>query len=173
MGSSCNSVWGMLPNFTKPIYSQAPFSNCILTYWLFAIYIWPLLFSKIVFFKVTCDFLITKFHVYFSSVFILNPLEAMGAAYHLLEISFYLGDSEFFKFPSDVSGCFSTDFSFLYLLGLGSHRDSAFIPLLSFHGDSVHHVPMKTLEPLCSFNFGINIRSISFPHHFFSDLQTW
>lgn len=101
----------------------------------------------------------------------------MGAAYHLLEISFYLGDSELFKFPSDVSG-FSTDFSFLYLLGLGIHRAFALIPLLSFHGDSIHHesssdFPMKTLEPLCSFNFGINIPSISFPHQLFSDLQTW
>lgn len=124
VGSSCNSIWGMLPNFTKPIHSQTPFSNRILTYWLFAICIWPLLSSKIVFLKVTHDFLITKFHVYFSLFFILNPLTAVvWLIIYFLKFLFTWRTLKSSNISSDISSCFSTGFtSFLYVFILRRNR---------------------------------------------------
>ena len=58
---------------------------------------WPLLFSEIVFSKLTGDILITKFHTYFSLVFILKLPEAMMPLLH--ETSLYLGGSVLYRLP--------------------------------------------------------------------------
>lgn len=67
-------------------------------------------------------------------------------------------------------------YTFLYLGEIGIHQVSVLIFLLYFLGDSVYHksssgFSIKTLELLCSFDFGINIPSIFSPHQLFYDLK--
>lgn len=154
----------MLPDIPKPIYSQAPSLNLIFTYWFFAICLLTSLPSKIIFLKVTSDFLITTFHVYFSS-----------STWEYGDITIYslTFPSTWVTLCSDVSNCFSTDFFPLFRY---MHFPWFLIPFSTFL--MIYFFCPKSLQvfPWKPQNSYVHLILSFFPSHasyqLFPDLQT-